>query len=90
VFLDRFASDSPVNVCFYRSREFDAALSAAQRQLTTEARATDYARAEAVLLRDLPILPLYRGVSNRLVAARVRGWVDHPGHAHPSDFLGLA
>lgn len=90
VFLDRFASDSPVNVCFYRSREFDAALSAAQRQLTTDARAKDYARAEAVLLRDLPILPLYRGASNRLVAARVRGWVDHPGHAHPSDFLGLA
>jgi ABC-type oligopeptide transport system substrate-binding subunit len=90
VFLDRFASDSPVNVCFYRSREFDAALSAAQRQLTSAARARDYARAEALLLRDLPILPLYRGVSNRLIAARVRGWVDHPGHAHPSDLLSLA
>lgn len=90
VFLDRFASDSPVNVCFFRSREFDAALRSAQRQLTTEARARDYARAEALLLRELPILPLYRGVSNRLVAARVRGWTDHPGHAHPSDFLSLA
>ncbi len=90
VFLDRFASDSPNNVCFYRSREFDAVLQSAQRQLTTAARAREYARAEALLLRDLPILPLYRGVSNRLVAARVRGWTDHPGHAHPSDFLSLA
>jgi oligopeptide transport system substrate-binding protein len=90
VFLDRFASDSPVNVCFYRSREFDTLLQSAQRQLTTEARASEYSRAEAMLLRDLPILPLYRGASNRLVAARVRGWTDHPGHAHPSDFLALA
>ncbi|MEZ5459396.1 MAG: peptide ABC transporter substrate-binding protein [Steroidobacteraceae bacterium] len=90
VFLDRFASDSAVNVCFYASSEFDAALFAAQRQLTTAGRAREYARAEALLLRDLPILPLYRGASNRLISARVRGWVDHPGHAHPSDYLGLA
>ena len=67
-----------------------AALFAAQRQLTTAGRAREYARAEALLLRDLPILPLYRGASNRLISARVRGWVDHPGHAHPSDYLGLA
>jgi oligopeptide transport system substrate-binding protein len=90
VFLDRFASDSPVNVCFYRNREFDTRLAAAQGELTTEGRAREYARAEALLLRDLPILPLYRGASNRLITARVRGWVDHPGHAHPSGFLSLA
>jgi ABC-type oligopeptide transport system substrate-binding subunit len=90
VFPDRCASDSPVNVCFYRSREYDALLQSAQRLLTTAARAREYARAESLLPRDLPVLPLFRGESHRLVAARVRGWTDHPGHAHPSDFLALA
>ena len=41
------------------------------------------------MLRDLPVIPLYAGASNRLVSARVAGWVDHPGHLHPSQFLAL-
>lgn len=90
VFLDRFASDSPVNVSFYRSQAFDTALRAAVSQKTAAGRTAEYQRAEAQLLRDLPIIPLYRGVSNRLVASRVAGWADHPGHSHPSRFLSLA
>ena len=65
-------------------------LQAAERQLTIEARARLYADADRVLLRDQPVIPLYRGVSNRLVSPRVGGWVDHPGHAHPTRFLTLS
>lgn len=90
VFLDRFASDSPVNVSFYRSAAFDTALRSAVSQTTAAGRTAEYRRAEAQLLRDLPIIPLYRGVSNRLIAARVSRWTDHPGHSHPSRFLTFA
>jgi oligopeptide transport system substrate-binding protein len=90
IFLDRFLSDSAINFCAYRSTEFDRAFQAAERQLTIEARARLYAEADRVLLRDQPVIPLYRGVSNRLVSPRVGGWVDHPGHAHPTRFLTLS
>jgi ABC-type oligopeptide transport system substrate-binding subunit len=89
VFLDRFQSDSPINFCAYRSADFDRAFHAAERQPTAAQRADAYAQAERLVLRDLPVIPLYSGASNRLVASRVVGWVDHPGHAHPSQYLAL-
>ena len=52
-------------------------------------RARGYLAVERVLLRDLPVIPLYSGVTHRLVAARVRGWVDNPGLSLPSQFLSL-
>jgi len=90
VFLDRFVSDSSVNVSGYRSTEYDRAFNSAERQLTRAARFAAYGEAEKILLRDVPVIPLWAGVSNRLVAGRVRGWIDHPGHAHPSRYLSLA
>lgn len=90
VFLDRFVSDSSINVTRYRNADYDRIFDAAERQLTLAARFAAYAQAERLLLQDVPILPLWAGASNRLVARRVRGWVDHPGHAHPSRYLALA
>lgn len=90
VFLDRFLSDSSINFCAYRSAAFDRAFGLAERQLRVVDRQRYNAEAEAIVLRDLPVIPLYVQASNRLVAARVRGWVDHPGLAHPSRFLSLA
>lgn len=89
VFLDRFVSDSSINVTRYRNADYDRAFNSAERQLTLEGRFAGYAQAERLLLRDVPILPLWAGSSNRLVAGRVRGWTDHPGHAHPSRYLAL-
>jgi oligopeptide transport system substrate-binding protein len=90
VFLDRFQSDSTINFCAYRSPQFDRAFRSAERQPTAAQRAAGYADAERIVLRDLPVIPLFSGASNRLVAARVTGWVDHPGHLHPSQYLALA
>lgn len=90
VFLDRFQSDSPINVCAYRSRDFDQAFQLAERQPTVALRAARHADAERIVLSDLPVIPLYSGASNRLVSPRVSGWVDHPGHLHPSQYLALS
>jgi oligopeptide transport system substrate-binding protein len=89
VFLDRFVSGSPANVTFWRSAEYDRLFQAALREREASARAAGMAAAERVALRELPVAPLWIGVSNRLVSARVSGWVDHPGHAHPSQYLAL-
>ena len=89
-FLDRFVSDSAENVTRYRNPEFDRIVGAAGREATVQGRFAGYVQAEKLLLRDAPFIPTWAGVSNRLVSKRVRGWVDHPGHAHPSRFLSLA
>jgi ABC-type oligopeptide transport system substrate-binding subunit len=34
-------------------------------------------QAEQVLLRELPILPIYFGVAKHLVSTRVKGWEDN-------------
>ena len=54
------------------------------------ARAAHYLEVEQLLLRDYPVLPLYSGVAHRLVAPRLRGWVDNPGLALPSIHLSVA
>lgn len=89
-FLDRFVSDSAENVTRYLSAEFDRVIRDASREATVQGRFAGYAQAEKLLLRDVPFIPTWAGVSNRLVGKRVRGWIDHPGHAHPSRFLSLA
>ena len=89
-FLLRFVSDSAENVTRYRNAAFDRVVTAAERQLTLAARYAGYGEAEALLLRDVPLIPLWAGNSHRLVARRVRGWVDHPGHSHQSRYLSLA
>lgn len=88
-FLERFVSDSAENVTRYRNAEYDRLVREAGRQPSVAGRYRGYGEAEKLLLRDVPIIPTWAGVSNRLVAKRVRGWVDHPGHAHPSRFLSL-
>lgn len=89
VFLDRFHSASPINFCRWRSPEFDRAFDEGLRQSTLAGRSAAFAAAERVALRDLPVIPLHGGAANRLVASRVEGWVDHPGHPHPSQYLSL-
>ncbi|MEY3712853.1 MAG: hypothetical protein RL321_473, partial [Pseudomonadota bacterium] len=89
VFLDRFVSDSSVNVSRYKNAAYDRAFLSAEKQATIDARFAAYAQAEKLLLQDVPLLPLWAGVSNRLVAKRVSGWVDHPAHSHPSRYLKI-
>jgi oligopeptide transport system substrate-binding protein len=89
VFFERFQSDSALNNSFYKSARFDQLLGEGSRATDAATRAARFLAAEQVLLQDYPAIPLFSGASNRLVAARVRGWQDHPVHAHPSRYLSL-
>jgi ABC-type oligopeptide transport system substrate-binding subunit len=88
-FIGRFQSGSFLNYSGHADAEVDRLIAAAEASLDPATRARGYLAVERVLLRDLPVIPLYSGVTHRLVAARVRGWVDNPGLALPSHFLSL-
>ncbi len=88
-FLERFHSTSSYNTGRYASQEFDRALENARMIADLDARTTALTAAEAILLADAPVVPLFASVSRNLVSARVSGWIDNPTDVHPSRYLRL-
>lgn len=88
-FIGRFQSSSFLNYSGYVNAEVDRLIELAESQVDPAARAGHYFEVERIVLRELPVIPLYSGVSHRLVARRVRGWVDQAGLSFPSQYLAV-
>ncbi|MER3495898.1 MAG: hypothetical protein C4320_03285, partial [Armatimonadota bacterium] len=66
-------TDSGVNFDHWSNAEFDALTERADAGSVAENRASLYLKAEGIVLRELPRLPLYFGQDQVLVSRRVRG-----------------
>jgi ABC-type oligopeptide transport system substrate-binding subunit len=77
-FLDLFLSGSEMNLPAWSSPEFDRLMSLGA-----------YAEAEAMMLAEYPVIPLYFYVSKHLVSPAVGGFVNNPLDLHPSRFISL-
>jgi oligopeptide transport system substrate-binding protein len=86
-FADIFRSTSPQNLPGYASDEFDRLVGRAEGTVNPEEQMRLYADAEAVLLADAPIAPLYFYVSKHLVSPAISGYESNVFDRHPSRYL---
>jgi oligopeptide transport system substrate-binding protein len=73
-FAQIFTSGFGINMPHYHSTEYDSLVEAAAGETDLQKRRELLQRAEGVLLRDHPIIPLYFYSANNLVKPEVSGW----------------
>lgn len=89
-FLEVFDSGSPSNYSGYQSAEYDALLKAIRTTSDLQARNAWIAKAEAQLMRDLPILPMYHYTSSSLKKPWVLGLEPNLQDMHPMRYIRFA
>jgi oligopeptide transport system substrate-binding protein len=76
LFLFQTSSKSQ-NFSRFFNADYDRLMDTAAVTGDQSKRAQLLAQAEAVLLRELPIVPIYFSVAKHLVSPRVKGWEDN-------------
>ena len=88
-FLDIFASGSPQNDARLKDPDFDRLLAAVAGEADGARRLELLAGAEARLLDDYAVAPIYYAVSRRLVSPRIAGAVLSPMNHNYSKYLSF-
>lgn len=73
-FLDVFRADNGNNRTGWANAEYEALVQQAEQTSDQSARFALFQQAEAILLADAPIIPIYTYTSNALVAESVKEW----------------
>ena len=89
LFLGEYRS-VPMNYSRYNNPEYDALVTAANRELDLVARGAMLAEAEQMLIDDMPIIPIVYYVSKNLVNPDVTGWEDNIVDIHRTRYMCLA
>jgi oligopeptide transport system substrate-binding protein len=88
-FLQQFRSSSPTNWMRYQNPAYDALLEQSNASDDPARRGELLAGAEAALLADMPLIPVYHYVGKVLVSPRVQGWYNAPLGTTPSRWLSV-
>ena len=88
-FLDMFVTGGSNNSTGYSSAEYDRLIAAAGAETDPARRFAILHDAEALLLNDAPIVPLYFRMSRNLVSPRVHGFTTNLLDVHPLDRLSI-
>ncbi|MGE4063283.1 MAG: peptide ABC transporter substrate-binding protein [Rhodospirillaceae bacterium] len=78
------------NYARYDNPTYDGLLRQAAQTTAMGERAKLLKDAEAMMLADQPVIPLYYGATRNLVSKRIAGWRGNPTDIHLSRYLSLA
>lgn len=82
-FLDMFVTDGENNNTGWSSPQYDGLIAEIQQEVDPEKRLELLEQAEAMLMEELPIVPIYFYVSRNLVRPYVRGFHNTLQDMHP-------
>lgn len=82
-FLDMFVTGGANNQTGWSNARYDELIEAAALEVDTEARLALMREAEEILLRELPVIPIYYYVSKDMVRPYVQGFHENVQDVHP-------
>lgn len=82
-FLNLFLSHAENNNAGWKNAEFDKWMSESEVEMSPKKRLELLKRAEAVLLSELPVLPIYYFTRFTLRSPKVMGWYENVEEVHP-------
>lgn len=88
-FLQLLRSGNPNNWAGWAHAGYDALLERSDRVGEPAARAALLREAEAIMMKEQPLIPIYYYVGRRLVSPRVKDWIDTPRGTTPTRFLAV-
>jgi oligopeptide transport system substrate-binding protein len=88
-FLEILRSGAAANFVGYDSPEYDDLLEQAAAMPDTDQRRKLMQQAEAIMLVDQPLMPIYFYVNKRMVSPRVEGWKNNSLNIHYSQDLSI-
>ncbi len=88
-FLENYLSGGANNLTGFASPEYDRLIRQAQVTLDPQARNECFQQAEAILMEQAPIVPIYFYTNIYLLKPSVRGWHSNPVDYHPLEELSL-
>jgi oligopeptide transport system substrate-binding protein len=88
-FLDMWVTGGGNNMTGFSDPEYDRLIAEAQQEQDPEERMAIFARAEAILNREVPIIPIYYYVSMNLVKPHVEGFYGDVEDRHPLHLMSV-
>ncbi len=89
-FLDMWVTDGGNNRTGWSNADYDRLIEAASRERDPAARFQRFQEAEALLVNELPILPVYFYVRATLIRPQVQGWYPTILDHHPYKYVSFA
>lgn len=82
-FIDMWLTDGENNETGWSNAEYDALVQKAAEEPDLDQRLRWMEQAEAILMAELPVIPIYYYVSKAMVAPRVKGYFPNVQDQHP-------
>jgi oligopeptide transport system substrate-binding protein len=88
-FLEMYITGGGNNNAAWSNEQYDALLKAAGEEMDQEKRFELFQQAEELLMREVPIIPIYNYRNKALVHPAVKNWKANPLDRHPYKYVYL-